>query len=248
MVLALARPELDQRFPTLWRERRAQRIPILPLGSRAVQELARRILGDKAEGKLEWILDQAQGNPFYLEELSRVLAEGKDVAEVPSTVLGMVQMRFDAAGEGAKHVVRAGSIFGRSFRSAGVKALLADMIPEDVDRWLEILVDREILFARPFGNSREHVFRHALHRDAAYALLPPESAVVGHRLAGEFLEQAGERDAIILAGITSNAGMRRRVPFAGCAWQRTRPWRRTTSSRPSHVPSAAFCWAPQATI
>ena len=199
MVLALARPEVDRRFSTLWRERQAQRIPIPPLGKRAVEEMARRILGDKAEGKLQWILDQAQGNPFYLEELARVLAEGKDVAEVPSSVIGMVQMRFDAAGEGAKQVLRAASIFGRNFRSAGVKALLAEMISDDIDRWLEILVEREILFARPFGNSREHVFRHALHRDAAYALLPPESAVVGHRLAGEFLEQAGERDAIVLA-------------------------------------------------
>ena len=199
LVLALARPEVDQRFSTLWRERQAQRIPIPPLGKRAVEEMARRILGDKAEGRLGWILEQAQGNPFYLEELARVLAEGKDVAEVPSSVIGMVQMRFDAAGDGAKQVLRAASIFGRNFRSAGVKALLAEMISDDIDRWLEILVEREILFARPFGNSREHVFRHALHRDAAYALLPPESAVVGHRLAGEFLEQEGERDAIVLA-------------------------------------------------
>ena len=199
MVLALARPEVDQRFSSLWRERGVQTIAIPPLGKRAVQELARRILGDKAEARLDWILEQAQGNPFYLEELARVFAEGKDVAEVPSTVLGMVQMRFDAVGEGAKQVLRAASIFGRSFRAAGAKALLADLIPEDVDRWIEILIDKEILFARPFGNSREHVFRHALHRDAAYALLPPESAAVGHRLAGEFLEQAGERDAIVLA-------------------------------------------------
>jgi tetratricopeptide (TPR) repeat protein len=111
----------------------------------------------------------------------------------------MVQMRFDAVGDGAKQVLRAASIFGRSFRAAGAKALLADRLPEDVDRWLEILIEKEILFARPLGNAREHVFRHALHRDAAYALLPPESVVVGHRLAGEFLEQAGERDAIVLA-------------------------------------------------
>jgi tetratricopeptide (TPR) repeat protein len=199
MVLALARPEVEQRFSTLWRERQAQRIAISPLGKRAVEAMARRILGDKAEGRLEWILEQAQGNPFYLEELARVLAEGKAVAEVPSSVIGMVQMRFDAAGEGAKQVLRAASVFGRNFRSAGVKTLLAEMIPDDVDRWLEILVAREFLFVRPLGNSREHVFRHALHRDAAYALLPPESAVVGHRLAGEFLEQAGERDAIVLA-------------------------------------------------
>ena len=199
MVLALARPEVDQRFSSLWRDRSVQRIPLAPLGKRAVEELARRILGDKATENLDWVLDQAHGNPFYIEELARVFAEGKDVAEVPNTVLGMVQMRFDAIGEGAKQVLRAASIFGRAFRAAGVKALLSDMVSGDVDRWLEILIDKELLFARPLGDSRDFVFRHGLHRDAAYALLPPEGAAAGHRMAGEFLEQAGERDAIVLA-------------------------------------------------
>ena len=199
MVLALARPEVDERFYGLWRERHVQRISLPPMTNRAAQEMIRRILGDLAPEKMAWLVDHAQGNPFYLEELARAVAAGEDLAAIPDTVLGMVQVRFDAVGEGSRLVLRAASVFGQSFTAAGVKALVGDMHDDDIDRWLEILVDKEILFSRPTGNTRQLVFRHALLYQAAYAMLSPKDEVGGHCLAGFFLEEAGERDAIVLA-------------------------------------------------
>jgi predicted ATPase len=199
MVLALARPEVDERFFGLWRDRHVQRISLPPLGKRAEQEFVRRVLGDVAPEKMDWLLDHAQGNPFYLEELVRAASAGGDLSQIPSTVLGTVQVRFDAVGEGSKLVLRAASIFGQSFRAAGVKALVGEMSDDDIDRWLQILVDKEILFSRPVGAIRQHVFRHALLHQAAYAMLSPKDVVNGHYLAGDFLEEQGERDAIVLA-------------------------------------------------
>jgi len=199
MVLALARPEADERFFGLWRERHVQRISLPPLGKRAEQEFVRRVLGDVPPEKMDWLLDHAQGNPFYLEELVRAAAAGGDLSQIPDTVLGTVQVRFDAVGEGSKLVLRAASVFGQSFLAAGVKALVGDMADEDVDRWLQILCDKEILFSRPAGALRQHVFRHGLLHQAAYAMLAPKEEVNGHFLAGHFLEEQGERDAIVLA-------------------------------------------------
>jgi eukaryotic-like serine/threonine-protein kinase len=199
MLLALARPEVDERFYGLWRDRRVQRISLGPLGKRASEDMIHRILGETARDKTAWLLDHAQGNPFYLEELCRALALSGDVSSIPDTVLGTVQVRFDAIGEGCKLVLRAASIFGQSFLAAGVKALVGDMHDEDVDRWLEILVDKEILFSRPMGSLRQHVFRHALLHQAAYAMLTPKDEVSGHYMAADFLEKNGEREAIILA-------------------------------------------------
>jgi tetratricopeptide (TPR) repeat protein len=199
MVLALARPEVDERFFGLWRDRHVQRISLPPLGKRAEQEFVRRILGDVAPEKMDWLLDHAQGNPFYLEELVRAAAAGGDLSQIPNTVLGTVQVRFDAVGEGSKLVLRAASVFGQSFRAAGVKALVGEMNDDDVDRWLQILCDKEILFSRPAGAARQHVFRHGLLHQAAYAMLSPSEEVNGHFLAGHFLEEQGERDAIVLA-------------------------------------------------
>lgn len=199
MVLALARPEVDERFYGLWRDRQVQRMSLGPLGKRAAEQVIRRVLGEVTPDKLAWLLDHAQGNPFYLEELCRAIALGDDTSAIPDTVLGTVQVRFDAVGEGSKLVLRAASIFGQAFSAAGVKALVGEMPDDDVDRWLEILVDREILFSRPLGNGRQHVFRHALLHQAAYAMLSPKDEVSGHYMAADFLERSGEREAIVLA-------------------------------------------------
>jgi tetratricopeptide (TPR) repeat protein len=199
MVLGLARPEVDDRFFGMWRDRHPHRMSIPPLGKRAGQDFVRNILGDVSEEIMEWLLDHAQGNPFYLEELVRAVATNGDLSQIPDTVLDTVRVRFDAVGEGSKLVLRAASVFGQSFTADGVKALVGEMHDEDVDRWLEILVAKEILFTRPVGASRQHVFRHGLLHQAAYAMLSPKEEVDGHYLAGDFLEEAGERDAIVLA-------------------------------------------------
>jgi serine/threonine protein kinase/tetratricopeptide (TPR) repeat protein len=199
MVVAFARPEVDERFTGLWAERDVQRIALAPLTSKACQKLARHVLGSISAEKAAWIVERADGNPFYLEELLRAVAAGADLrgGNVPPTVIGMVQARFDALGTEAKRVLRAAAVFGETFRAAGVKALVGE---EDgsVDEWLDVLVQREVVFPRQAADAREFVFRHALVRDAAYEMLTAQDCRLGHRLAGEYLEQAGERAAIVL--------------------------------------------------
>jgi serine/threonine protein kinase/tetratricopeptide (TPR) repeat protein len=200
LVLALGRPEMDIRFPALWRERYSQRIILGPLGHRAVDALIQAIGINLTSAQRKWVIERGQGNPYYLEELLYSLHENPDESRIPDTVVGMVRMRFDAVGEGGKVVIRAGSVFGQNFLAGGVRDLVGDMDTGDVDRWLEILVSKEILFNRSSGRDDEFSFRHALHYETAYALLSPDQRVIGHRLAGEFLEQLGGQEPIVLAG------------------------------------------------
>jgi predicted ATPase len=51
---------------------------------------------------------------------------------------------------------------------------------------------------RRFPAEAEYRFRHALMRDAAYATLAEGDRVLGHWLAGQWLEQTGETDVILL--------------------------------------------------
>ena len=202
MVLALARPEVERRFPGLWNERNPQQIKLAPLSPRWSQRLVEHVAGGLPEPSARWIVERAQGNPFYLQELLRVVADGGRVGEdsdLPDTVLGMVQARFDGFGPDAKLVLRAGSVFGQVFRPAGIKALVDMDRRKDVERWLDILEKREILFSRSTGDLREYAFRHALLRQAAYEMLPPAEKRLGHLLAGQYLEQTGERNGIVLA-------------------------------------------------
>ena len=223
MVLALARPEVDRRFPGVWKDRNPQRINLAPMSLRASRLMIENVVGKIPEESARWIMDRAQGNPFYLEELLRVVAGGGKVGDdsnLPDTVLGMVQARFDIFGPDAKLVLRAGSIFGQTFRPAGVKALVDEDRRKDVDRWLEILTKREILFSRPTADLREYAFRHALLRQAAYEMLPPAEKKLGHLLAGEYLEQAGERQGIVLADHFERAGEKpRAIRWLGVAAQ-----------------------------
>jgi tetratricopeptide (TPR) repeat protein len=197
LVLAFARPEVDDRFPGVWAGRDLQRIALPPLTARAAGRLVQEILGTLPAEQAAWIVERADGNPFYLEELARAVGAGATAQALPDTITGMVQARFDALGPEAKRVLRAASIFGSRFRAAGVRALIGDD-DQGLDRWLEILASKEIVFPRQAADGREYVFRHALLEEAAYAMLTPPDRVRGHRLAGEHLEQQGEQAAIVL--------------------------------------------------
>ena len=201
MVLAFARPDVDDVFPGLWRERDVQRVTLRGLTRRASQQLVQQVLGDAVDAEtLAWLLERADGNPFYLEELMRAVATDAR-ASLPETVVGMVQARLDALGEDPRRVLRAASVFGQSFSKSGVSSLLPERDRQILPMCLEVLVTREVVFPREAsgeGGGEDFVFRHALLRDAAYAMLTEGDRALGHLLAAEFLERSQARDAIVL--------------------------------------------------
>jgi eukaryotic-like serine/threonine-protein kinase len=202
MVLALARPEVRQVFPNLWAGRGLQVLELPPLARKLAEKLVKDGLGASASAALVGqLVARADGNPFFLEELVRAAREGRADA-LPDSVLGIVQARLDAEGEKAKQVLRAASVFGERFSRRGLAALLGGEgeLAELLD-WLHRLVDRELIVRGgvPEGSEGEFAFCHALIREAAYAALTEEDLVLGHRLAGEYLEEAGWPDPMTLA-------------------------------------------------
>src|SRR6185503_11587296 len=64
------------------------------------------------------------------------------------------------------------------------------------------LVELEIVERRSetrFAGEEEAAFRHALVREGADAMLAERDRVIGHKLAGEWLERVGEQDPMVLA-------------------------------------------------
>ncbi|UQA63976.1 protein kinase [Polyangium aurulentum] len=202
-VLALARPEVQEVFPKLWEERRLHEIRLVELSRRAGERLARHVLGERADAEvIARIVRLSEGNAFYLEELIRWTAEGKG-ADMPETVVAMVESRLGALDEGARRLLRAASVFGEVFWVGGVAALVGGEARQSgVVLGLAPLVEREILVRRResrFPGEEELSFRHALLREGAYAMLTEADRTLGHRLAGEWLEARGEGDARALA-------------------------------------------------
>ena len=203
MVIALARPEVQKVFPQLWSERGTQEIRLRPLTRSASERLVRQVLGDQVEPETAArLVTQAEGNPFYLEELIRATAErGGDA--LPPTVVAMMQARLGGLLDDERRILRAASVFGEVFWPDGVAVLLGGALsPAAVHAMLGALIEHELVVPRPdsgFAGKKELGFRHALLREAAYAMLTDDDRVLGHRLAAAWLEQQGETDPLVLA-------------------------------------------------
>jgi len=203
MILALARPEVHDALPTLRQAKAMRELRLEGLSPRAAERLVKAALGDGATpDTITRLVERADGNPFYLEELvRRVVEDGGDA--LPETVLALVHSRLDGLPPEARRLLRAASVFGEMFRRDAIGALLGEASGVgDLDGWLTWLVDHEVFVpAREtrFPRAHEYAFRHGLLREAAYAMLTESDKTMGHRLAGEWLETAGEKDPLTMA-------------------------------------------------
>ncbi|AUX42613.1 protein kinase [Sorangium cellulosum] len=215
MVLALARPEVRKAFPVLWGDRALTELRLVELSRKACERLAREALGPGAPAALvDEIVARSAGNAFFLEELVRAAAEGHG-GGVPETVLAMMQARLSGLLPEARRLLRAGSVFGEVFWRGAAQALLGAAVEEaELDAWLAELERRELVTRRldaKFHGETEYTFRHALVRDAAYEMLTDDDRALGHRLAGAWLAQAGETDAMVLATHFARGGEQERA-------------------------------------
>ncbi|MGD0528024.1 MAG: protein kinase, partial [Polyangiaceae bacterium] len=201
MVLASSRPEVHELFPNAWAQRGVVELSLSELTPKAAERLVREVLGEGVpEATVKRLVESAGGNPFCLEELIRAEADGKQ--DAPGSVLAVVSARIDRLDAGARRALRAASVFGQQFWGGAVMALLGAQRASETARWLLHLAEREVIVKRgrgKFPGEDEYTFRHALVREAAYAMLVGEDRVLGHRLAAAWLEEAGERDALTLA-------------------------------------------------
>ena len=115
----------------------------------------------------------------------------------------MLQARIGQFETWPRRALHAAAIFGQTFWAGGAAAVLG--LPKstpEFDSWLSMLTEAEFIQPCSVGRlaeDQEFRFRHALVRDAAYSLLGPSDLVTGHRLAGLFLEAAGDQDAATVA-------------------------------------------------
>jgi hypothetical protein len=214
-VLALARPEVHERFPRLWAHRSVTEIHLAPLGERACTKIVRDAMGSSVTSeRIKEIVARSEGNAFFLEELIRTAAESDRArtgdtrdAPLPQTVLAVVQARLERLDMDARRFLRAASVFGATFCVEGVCALVGQR-DEDVQPIVHALVQHEMIAQEDeprIAGLQEMRFRHALVRSAAYASLTAEDLSLGHRLAARWLEET-KQDLEIVAQHFLEAG------------------------------------------
>jgi tetratricopeptide (TPR) repeat protein len=202
MVVGTGRPDVEDRFGRLWAERGAQEVRVGPLTPRASRQLVEHVAPQAADVQVARMVGRAGGHPLLLEELLRAFHAKRQDA-LPDTALALVEARVYALDHEARRVLRAASVFGRSFWTGGVASLIAgERSSSKVADWLTVLEEDEWIVRRKasrFPGEPELGFAQDVVREALYAMLTDEDRALGHRLAGAWLEQAGERDHVVLA-------------------------------------------------
>lgn len=208
MVLALGQPEVVQTFPELWSRRGLSQLRLTGLSRRSSERLVREVLGESATSDVvQRLVERAQGNPFWLEELVRAESEAEQGSQA---VVLVAQARLERLSSEARLALRAASVLGRRFWDGGVLALLGPKLSSvALGQLLVNLEEREIVTEREsskFAGQREFEFCSSLLRDAAYGTLTAGDRERGHLAAGSWLEAIGEQDAVVLAEHFSQGG------------------------------------------
>jgi DNA-binding CsgD family transcriptional regulator len=149
------------------------RMSLEPLEAAEVRELVACLReGSGAvltDDEVDMVVERAEGNAFFVEELVGAAAGTHDDA-LPADLAEVLLVRLDRLDEAARQVVRAASVAGRRVTHE-LLAVATDVGDAALEESLRTAVERNILVA----SDRHYAFRHALLGEAVYDdLLPGE--------------------------------------------------------------------------
>lgn len=200
LLLCLARPELLEGRPSWGGGRvRSTAIALEPLGARESEELLEalaagvdRPLSEEARRRL---LAKTEGNPLFLEETVRMLADrvsGGDEGRIPDTLQALIAARIDRLPAASRALLRRAAVVGRVFWGGALVHLAGDLQEGEAEEALRDLVRRELVLPEPRSSiSGEEAFRfkHVLIREVAYQGLAKSARAEYHARFARWLGQ-----------------------------------------------------------
>ena len=116
---------------------RLRRLQVAPLADQDAGPLLEELLSghDIASERLRAARTRAEGNPYFLHELARLITEETGVADLPDTVRGVVTSRVDRLPGELRSLLRSAAVLGRTFETGllqqlhGVRARLGGARP-----------------------------------------------------------------------------------------------------------------------
>jgi class 3 adenylate cyclase/tetratricopeptide (TPR) repeat protein len=215
-VLVSSRPELAESHPTFIAASGYRNVLELEaLDERESQELLAELVGAESaapEGALAALLQNAAGNPLFLEETVRMVMDedllGTSDDElaalpVPTSLRALIASRLDRLPENAKRIVQYASVAGSVFWTGAVTRM--NGVEADLLEGLQTLERRDLVHERvpsTVVGEREYGFKHGLIRDVAYDRLPKGRRAQLHLRFTEWLKElhaAGDEVVEILA-------------------------------------------------
>jgi class 3 adenylate cyclase/tetratricopeptide (TPR) repeat protein len=212
LLVCTSRPELFESRPH-WSAgvRNASTISLSPLADAEIAQLVSALMpGAVLPAELHaHLLEQAEGNPLYVEEFVRVLGDQGALEQfaaapldlnigmfMPDNLQALIAARLDNLPPERKSLLHDASVVGKVFWSGAV-ATLGGIEEATARRSLQELVRSEFLRPSRFSSIRgqqEYSFWHALIRDVAYGQIPRLPRARSHERTAQWLEShVGER-------------------------------------------------------
>ena len=194
-LLGLARPELLEVRPSFVEGPRAGSLRLGPLSQGESRKLAGNRLGGRMvpTEMLRRILESAQGNPLFVEQLLAAIGEEGEFV-IPATLQALLTARIDRLGPAERDLIRLASVLGHRFSVATLLSLLPEPARPHALSHIRTLERKDLM--HPLVDSRKGEglgFRHVLIQQAAYRSMTMETRAMLHERAGARLEaEAGE--------------------------------------------------------
>jgi adenylate cyclase len=195
-------------------------ISLSPLARGDTHELLRDLAGEdpSLDGLDEPIHERTQGNPFFIEEIVRELAEAGhfegdrgayrlirpiEDAGIPVTVQTILAARIDRLDPAAKQLLQVASVVGKEV-SGRALGLTAGLEPEQIDPALCELIEAGFLYEAEIYPQRVLAFRHPLTREVAYGSQLAERRMATHAAAARATIELEQDRLDELAGLVAH--------------------------------------------
>ncbi|MBE0410483.1 MAG: AAA family ATPase [Anaerolineales bacterium] len=220
VLVCLTRPNLYESRP-FWGEGQEyyQKLELKPLSKRESRQLVEEILQyvDEVPPDLrDLILQAAEGNPFYIEEMIKMLIEqdvivrhalGSEDGErwqvmedtltqiqVPATLTGVLQARLDSLQADERRIIQQASVVGRVFWDQAVHFLHANSNGassfDSFNELFESLRAKEMVFRREdsvIAGAQEYAFKNDVLREVTYNSVLVRERKTYHGLVADWL-------------------------------------------------------------
>jgi len=205
LLIASYRPEYEQRWAhkTYYRS-----LHIDPLDAESAGKLLQDVLGSdpSLHDFRSSLIERTEGNPFFIEEIVRTLAEtdtivgergryrlGKTMAaiHVPSTVQAVIAARIDRLSVEDKRLLQSAAVVGKDVPFVLLQAI-AEASPDELHTSLRSLQAAEFLYETSRFPEVEYTFKHALTHEVVYGnLLNEQRRLLHARIVGALESRHG---------------------------------------------------------
>ena len=211
VLLCASRPDLIEQRPN-WADRELLRLE--PLSEDESARVIENVLGAEVAGQIsDRIIEAAEGNPLFVEQLLSMLIDDGTLREVdgtwvtdgdlndleiPATINALLATRLDQLTAEQRAVIEPASVIGHVFEQAALKVLVEEAVRNNLEALLAGLVDKQLIKHEPTVDEEPKFrFHHILIRDAAYnGILKRVRATLHERFAdwGERVNRERDRE------------------------------------------------------